>query len=345
MTREEVAHVSAAVLKLLTPPYIKTTFNGTALPARPVSDTIGRVALLTEIADADGVMHRTTRSTFVRTYEVMPGEKGMVYEMGIPVVETGDKWHYDVNQKVPLSMERDSIPAAYLRTLRMVVLNSQFLKLDAADMTSEWVESAVGDPNCSAQAVQHYMDLKFGKKRVSFDPSDAEANKIAVSEGYTIVHGGMLSAAAWSNVREAGAIVPAGQVTPSSKVWTGEGDPSAKQFEDWIPFERWTDGMKEIAAFARKFALLAMHKDIDVKFCATAHHTGGASYGPGSGLTFNKFRLGNDWFERGITVDVMDLIIHEFGHETSLDHLSSDYYDALTRLGAKAYFLAKEGKL
>ena len=27
----------------------------------------------------------------------------MLYELGIPVVETGDKWHYSVRQKVPLN--------------------------------------------------------------------------------------------------------------------------------------------------------------------------------------------------------------------------------------------------
>jgi hypothetical protein len=37
---------------------------------------------------------------------------------------------------------------------------------------------------------------------------------------------------------------------------------------------------------------------------------------------------------------VNDLLIHEFGHEYSGDHLSSSYHDALTRLGAKMTELA-----
>jgi len=79
------------------------------------------------------------------------------------------------------------------------------------------------------------MSRRFGDKRVSFDPSDPEANKLAVSQGYTVVHGGMMSSAAWQNAKAANAILPAGQVTPGPKVWTGEDNPNAALFNDWIP--------------------------------------------------------------------------------------------------------------
>jgi hypothetical protein len=76
--------------------------------------------------------------------------------------------------------------------------------------------------------VRSYLRTRFGEKRVSFDPSDPEANKLAVSQGYTVVHGSMMSAGAWNNARSAHAILPAGQVTPSAKTWTGEGNRSAR---------------------------------------------------------------------------------------------------------------------
>jgi hypothetical protein len=52
------------------------------------------------------------------------------------------------------------------------------------------------------------------------------------SQGYTVVHGSMMSAATWQNAKSAKAILPAGQVTPGLKVWTGEGNPNAIPFED-----------------------------------------------------------------------------------------------------------------
>ena len=45
--------------------------------------------------------------------------------------------------------------------------------------------------------------------------------------GSTVVHGGMMSSAAWQDAKAASAILPAGQVTPGPKVWTGEDDPNA----------------------------------------------------------------------------------------------------------------------
>jgi hypothetical protein len=46
-------------------------------------------------------------------------------------------------------------------------------------------------------------------------------------------------------------------------------------------------------------------------------------YGLGGELAFNKFRLG-DWFEQGIIEGVVELLVHEFGHDTALDHLAAN---------------------
>jgi hypothetical protein len=67
----------------------------------------------------------------------------------------------------------------------------------------------------------------------------------------------------------------------------------------------------------------------------------GACYGAGR-LDFNLFRLGHKWFEQGVTEEVDTLLIHEFGHEATGDHLSADYHDALCRLAAKLKRLALE---
>jgi hypothetical protein len=64
-----------------------------------------------------------------------------------------------------------------------------------------------------------------------------------------------------------------------------------------------------------------------------------------AGVVFNKFRRGAEWFEKGITDDVVQLLIHEFAHEFSLDHLSAEYHEALYRIGAKLFTLAKKGEL
>jgi hypothetical protein len=70
-----------------------------------------------------------------------------------------------------------------------------------------------------------------------------------------------------------------------------------------------------------------------------------ACYGPRSGLVFNIKRLGKAWFDRVEEAELDALLIHEFGHHFSLDHLSEEYYKALCKLGANLKRLALEKKL
>ena len=103
--------------------------------------------------------------------------------MGIPVVETGDKWHYDIGQKVPLTLDRENVPPAFLRQVRVAVFNRMHTQLVAEDVNSQWAETAIASADCASDAVVSYVNKRFGEKRVSFDPSDPEANKLAVSHG------------------------------------------------------------------------------------------------------------------------------------------------------------------
>ncbi len=341
MTEVECRLVESEVGKLIPPTSLITTFNGVQIEQRVPVDGFP-ASLRTEIAGAEGLLKRADRKTTISLYELKDGERATLYEMGIPVVETGDKWHYDIGQKIPLTLDRENVLPAFLAQVRLAVFNRTHGKLAANDVNSEWAEAAISSPDCAAEAVESYLKTRFGDKRVSFDPSDSEANKIAVSKGYTVVHGGMMSAGAWKNARNAGAISPAGQVTPGPKVWTGEDNPNAEVFTDWIPESKWTDGMRAIANFANTIAAKVLERQIAVKFCSTPHHLGAASYGPSGELVFNKFRLGTEWFERGVTDDVVHLLIHEFGHEFSPDHLSSEYHEALCNIGAKLFALARK---
>ena len=103
--------------------------------------------------------------------------------------------------------------------------------------------------------------------------------------------------------------------------------------------------MREIAGFAKRVAEKVLSRQIVLKFCSTPHLIGAASYGPTGELVFNKFRLSTQWLEQGITDEVVRLLIHEFGHEYSGDHLSSDYHDALCRIGARMFSLARRREL
>ena len=131
-----------------------------------------------------------------------------LYEMGLPIVDTGDKWHVDVRQKVPLNRDRTNVTPSFLRTVRTLVLNEMNERLTDRGRKRVWVRQGSSDPDCSPDAIKRVLDLRFGEKRAAYDPTDPEANKKWVSMGGTVVHGGMMNAQEWKNAKEAGAIEP-----------------------------------------------------------------------------------------------------------------------------------------
>lgn len=334
MTREQYADVCDYLRSLLVPEHIVLTFNGDRLlPRQPIRSF--PATLQTPIADELGVMRLKLRDTFVGLFEPLDGETPSLYELGLPIVETGDKWHVNVGQKIPLNRDRDNVQPAYLRAIRALVLNNAHDLLTKDDANQSFVREGSSHASCSAEAINKVLDLRFGSKRASYDPSDPEANKKWVSLGGTLVYGAMLNANEWKKAKESEAIQPAGQLCPTAKPYSL--DPTAP-LADFIPPENWTDGMKNIAAYATFLAHELMGIDITVIMVQTPNKFA-ACYGPGR-LDFNVLRLGHKWFSRGATMDVDQLLIHEFGHQYSGDHLSSEYHEALCELGARLKRLA-----
>ncbi len=336
MTRTEYEACCAAVKLLIPPENIATFFNGT--PLEPRVAIHGFTATLpTELADADGYLRPTRRNTTVRIYEPRPGEAPQLYEMGIPVVEA-ERWHIDVRQKVPLTLDRENVPPAYWRTLHAAVLNEMHAHLNIEDANAPWVRLALADPACSPVAVGSVLTQRFGEKRVAYDPSDPEANKIAVARGYVVVHGSQLSAAEWENARRCQALPPAGQVTPSPKAFSDH--PDAKPLKV-LPAERWSPELQASVSYIQRLAERLLGSAITVRIADDPDWAFAAAYGPGR-LTLNSHRLGPGWFERPWTPAMHELLIHEFGHHYSCDHLDAGYHEALCRLGARLAHLAIE---
>src|SRR5262249_50082853 len=125
MTREEYPNVCDYLRSLFLPENVVVTFNGDRfLPRKPLRTF--ETGLETLVADEQGVMRLRVRRTPVGIFEPLPGEVPALYEMGLPVVETGDRWHVSVGQKVPLNRDRDNLRPACLQAVRVAVLNAAF---------------------------------------------------------------------------------------------------------------------------------------------------------------------------------------------------------------------------
>ena len=343
MSGGEYVDACEAMRKLIPPSYIDVLFNGEKLEA-PTPVATFDVRLPTELADSEGMLRKTWRKCTVNCYPLPKESEAFIYEMGIPVVEHDCAFNVDVMQKVPLTLDRENVSVQFLRALQVAVFNNTRDMLDAEDMNASWVAAAISSPDAKPEAVKSYLDKRFGEKRVSFDPSDPEANKRAVSEGYAVVHSGYMSKGAWDNVKDAELILPAGKVTPSNKVWA-EGENGEPKEAKAIPVENWTLPMQAVAEYSRHFAKATLGIPITVKYYSTDKMVAAASYG-GRTLSYNKFRLGNRWFDLDTNqVGIDDMIIHELAHELSPDHLSDAYYHALTKIGALAMKAVREKRL
>ncbi len=329
LTNEEVARCEEAAGRLLPPPGIETFFNGRLLCARQ-SIASFEAALKTEISGPDGYLKPTTRKTSVLIIRPADGETGTLYEMGIPVVETGDGFHLDVQQKIPLNLDRDNVAPSYLRTLRTHTLNAMHESIDLEQVNAPWVRDGLTDERISNEAVRSVVARRFGEKAVVYDPSDPEANKLAHTHGYVVISGNQLSKPEWSNVRRAGALLPAGQVTPSPKPFHPNGTPLKT-----VPSSEWTTTQAKKVERIRILARALLGCDIEVKIADDRGWCFDAAYGNRS-LVLNEARLGDRFFDDpDFSEKDIDLLIHEFGHHYSPDHLSEDYFRALSELGGR----------
>lgn len=333
MNRAEYDDTIAFLNTVLIPGTTTVTLNGPPLQPRMPIHTF-EASLETEVADEDRILRTRTRKSRIELFTPKLGETASIYEMGLPVVETGDKWHINVGQKVPLNLNRDNVRPAYLKRLRTLVFNEMHSHLSQEDANSTWVQEATSHVDCSPAGIDNFLTLRFGENRASYDPTDPEAGKRIQSTGGTILTGSMLNKQQWQKAKEANAIQPAGKIMPSPKPYSN--DPNAPP-EKIVPAHLWTPGMRQIADYARFLAWELMKVELSVKMTRVPNFL--ACYGACE-LTFNLQGLGHHWFSCGVTEDVDDLIIHEFGHEYSFDHLSDKYHDALCRLGAKLKQLA-----
>jgi hypothetical protein len=336
MTKAEVAAVKRTVHSLIPPADVTTTFNGEVIEGRqPIATFVTK--LPTELSDSEGRLKPTRRNATVEVFEPLDGETPSLYELGIPVVETGDRYHVNIGQKVPLNLDRDNVTPAYLRAVRAEVLNHahKFLREDDSDAT--WITEALTDERTTAEALSAALDLRFGEKRVVFDPSDHEANKRAAAEGYEVIAARSLPKGVAGKARSLGVLEAAGAVTPSPRPYGDDDDPRTLK-----PSDKWTPAEANMADYARALGERLLGRAITVKivndpkamnFLATYAQLTGT-------LEFNLRTLGKRFFEAGPGPEADALIIHELAHDVSGDHLSEAYYTACCDLGARMVAIA-----
>ncbi len=322
MTQEEYEELLKEVNTYLPPKGIVFTVNGKKIPFKEPYKVIPEVSLLTEI-ESNGVLRRTTRKTSVEVYRTVG--QARLYEMGLPVVDIDCQFNVNVNQKIPLSIDRDTVPPSYLKAIFAEVLNATHEDIAEEGSSAVWIREATSDKRISAEAVKNIVEKRFGNKVVVANPFDSQANDEAISHGYRVIRGRELSEGEWDNVKKAEAIKSSSAIFGSNYTTSKPYDPD--------------ENMVRVADLAKKIAKKCLGINITVSF-ASWDGSVSAQFGE-KHLSFNVQNLGKKFFEKPVSEQTINLIVHEIAH-TNGSHTEHAYHETITKLAGQLTMLALE---
>jgi hypothetical protein len=145
MTRAEYDEAMAVVRSLL-PPMLVEDVRERRGARRAAAGGAIEASLPTEIADAEGVLRRSVRKTRRRDLRApKDGETRACTRWASRSSRRATAGTSTSLQKVPLNFDRDNLPPAYLRTLRVLVLNEMTEWLEKGDANATWVRDAGSD--------------------------------------------------------------------------------------------------------------------------------------------------------------------------------------------------------
>lgn len=323
LTHKDVEHISRMVQMIIPPEGILFSFNGEQVN-RPFLLATLNTELSTEVADSEGNMKPTVRKADIEVYAA-GGNAGHIFEMGLPIVETGDRWHYNVKQRVPMNLDRDNVRPAYLRKVRACVLNGLFDLVGEEDVSQGWVRDATKDKTIEGDAVVHVAKVRYGEKRAVYDPSNPKSREEAISEGYNVITGRELSAEEWGTFRKHEAIPSATKLFPQ---------PKAADFKHIDPTTL-SENHQKVAALTQHVAKTCAGFSVRVHFIREKTCPHSAYFCDMlKTVTFNLAKLPQAFWKKPLSEEVLDLIIHEVAHEGG-GHIDKGYHSKCTQIGAR----------
>lgn len=275
--------------------------------------------LQTEIKE-DNAMRLVQRDTNIFLYKE---NNPCLYELGIPVCDIDCEYSVDVQQKIPLSNDRDKVNSKYLKDIFAIVLNNVIDDIKEDDISQVWIREAITSDKIEGNTVMDIKVKRFGDLAVISNPFDPNANDEAVSKGYKVITGSEMSKEEWTKMKQHGNLV-------SSTALFGK-TPKEVDYLDWDKHHY------PLIRLAKKIAKDYSNYDLTVQIYRDGQISARASFGSNT-LSFNLAHLTKEMFlpdaEGYINEEMLDLLIHEFGHKDGCNHTEHRYHEYLTGIGA-----------
>ena len=324
-TRQDAEELYDRLARFRPPDHISMTVNGVEV-ARPVTTHKVEAVLPTVVQSGPGQpLRNTNRRTKVN---VCPSnrETGCIYEMGIPIQEIDSPFDVDVQQKVPLPPNRDTVSARYMQRIHKLVLETVYQEMEDGQYGDTWVQKAIEEPDIDPDTVKHTLERRYGNRVVTWS-SNTDSNMKAVDHGYQVMHPKSFSQDELKNLREKGGLQSSHDLFGETKrdhVYLEEKDLTAEM----VSFRQWVELLADLAG-----------KDVDVRFVQEPWQRYAASCTMNSDepiMHINLGRLPED-FVRGRGEQQLELIIHELGHAEMDGEMSHGpkWGDACALVGAQ----------
>ena len=295
-------------LRLIRPPQNCTyKVNGKVIK-HPTPLVTHEATLETVLQDGPGEpMRKTRRLTMIQVSKpVSPDGIGMIYEMGIPIQPIEPPYDVDIQQKVPMPPNRDTVRESYLQDIYAEVLNAMHPNMPDEEFGETWVRTATEDNRLTEDAAKETVRSRYGDKVVMWS-SDKPSNLEALDAGYEVLHPRTMSAEEREQLREKGGLQSAYAVfgDPARKNDFEEvdisGDTIKQAFSNWVTDIGALVGMDVIPQFIKQ-------SGTRVAADCTMNTTNPV-------MRFNLDWLDDEFF-MGRSAPQLRLIIHEFGHAT-----------------------------
>ncbi len=259
--------------------------------------------------------------------------------LGLPVCDIDCDYDIDVQQKVPLSTDRNSVAPSFLKKVFGELLNHVYEEITEDNSSRVWVRTAITSDVITKEATEDIFEKRFGDKALSVNPNDPNALDRAISAGYKPIYGSEMDKEEWKTFKNFGCVS-----STSDKFGSIEVD------ADIVPDDKITDSQRRIAAFAKRVARETLNIEINNVFIKSPKASTVADYG-GRTIRWNVSRIAKSMWEITPTntpgANMIDLIceamlklmIHELAHEKGT-HYETAYHEAISSISTKLVFKA-----
>jgi len=330
-TDDEIEEV-VGMVKIFQPPQDSAIWINTESFDKPAkierSELIGKTNEYLQTVILDGfIMELTTRFTDVMVYKLKRNQTdGWLYELGIPIAEIECPYNVDVQQKVPLTPNRTSVPTQYLEHIYATVLNVVHKDLDESDVSASWVHEAFGSHWVKKSSAESVFELKYPQGAV-LETDDTQANERAKHAGKQVLRKSEISADERDVFINNDILVPT-TVDFGSEAKTSEEIPKKNWTESMLAFEKLTTWLG--CELQDRYINLYFFNDILVSDIASITNIDDIMY-----VNLARFNL-SPGLKMGETE--VSLILHELAHNKGTQH-DDVYVSELERLGGRLSML------